>query len=110
MVAVNNEYVEIVDLMAARQMAAPAADDTPWPEAEAATGERGFLIAESELGDAHVVNGQIRWEPAASLDTATRDYVAASVAELNRKLADGRLTLDSTGAIRSPHNGQSEEA
>ncbi|MDL5159892.1 hypothetical protein [Actinomycetospora termitidis] len=102
MTTVDHTYSESIDLMAARVGAPEPADDTPWPEAEGASGDRGFLVAESELGEAVVENGQVRWEPSATLDAATRAYVTASVAELNAKLAAGRLEVDDHGAIRSP--------
>ncbi|MEJ2870952.1 hypothetical protein WCD74_24530 [Actinomycetospora sp. OC33-EN08] len=98
----TTEHTEFVDLMARRHATAHVADDTPWPAAEDASGERGFLIAESELGEARVEGGGLVWEPPATLDAATRDYVTASVAELNRKLADGRLEVDDQGVIRTP--------
>jgi hypothetical protein len=58
----------------------------------------------TNLGDAYVEGGRVKWNPPPGLDQALTAYLAQSVAELNRKLSSGELTIDADGNVRSPRN------
>jgi hypothetical protein len=97
---VGRGYTQTFDLLDARA----SSDESMRLEALWSTDNRGPDLDEtlSDLGDAHIVGGRVRWDPPAGLDPVFADYLARSVEELNRRLGAGTLVIDPHGNITPP--------
>lgn len=58
----------------------------------------------TDLGEAYIEDGRVKWDPPPRLDPTYVDYLSQSVEDLNSRLRSGNLTIDEDGNIR-PHGG-----
>jgi hypothetical protein len=75
-------------------------------------GQGGRFLDEhlSNLGDAYIEKGYVRWNPPPDLEPSFVDYLTRSLEALNSHLQAGTLTVDASGNIRPPRNLRSGTA
>jgi hypothetical protein len=74
--------------------------DTIWSSDGGGQGGRPLDEALSTLGEIYVEGSQVVWEPPTDLDPTYQDYLAESVAQLNRLIEAGVMAIDAEGTLR----------
>jgi hypothetical protein len=74
--------------------------DTIWSSDGGGQGGRPLDEALSNLGQVYVEGSQVVWQPPADLDPIYQDYLAESLAQLNRLIEAGVMVIEGDGTLR----------
>jgi hypothetical protein len=77
-----------------------------WSGSGGGRGGRDLDDLLSDLGDAYIEAGVVKWDPPEGLDSTFIDYLSSSLRELNNRLQAGSVTIDDDGNIRPAESEQ----
>jgi hypothetical protein len=80
--------------------------ESVWSGTGAGRGGRDLDDLLSDLGDAYIRGGVVKWDPPEGLDPTYVDYLSRSVGELNNQLKAGTVVIDDDGNIRPAESGR----
>jgi hypothetical protein len=80
--------------------------ETAWSGTGGGRGGQDLDDLLSDLGDAYIQGGIVKWNPPEGLDPTYVDYLSRSVGELNNQLQAGTVVIDDDGNIRPAESGR----